>query len=231
MLKAILLTLALFAAPVFTQAQFGINGSYRTATAPDWDLVNTNNGERTELLGAGFAVGIDYWFRLPNYRVELLPELNAFRSTAQIPGSIELTNSLYSLFLNTNIYILDFRGDCECPTFSKSGATFEKGFFLQVSPGISLPVFEDTMPNLPDKSTVTGSPTISIGLGVGIDLGVSDLLTITPLVGFRYYPSLTWKGRFPAIEGDELDNFILESEESHLNQFYGGIRFGFRFDD
>ncbi|MCB9291906.1 MAG: hypothetical protein H6559_02055 [Lewinellaceae bacterium] len=43
---------------------------------------------------------------------------------------MQLSNTWLSLFLNANIYFLDLEGDCDCPTFSKSGGFLQKGLFL-----------------------------------------------------------------------------------------------------
>jgi len=60
-----------------SSAQYGVNASYQTFSASNWEGLIQDS----DLLGAapiksGFAVGIDRWFRLKNARVEFFPELN-----------------------------------------------------------------------------------------------------------------------------------------------------------
>ncbi|MEM1217192.1 MAG: hypothetical protein AAGJ82_15965, partial [Bacteroidota bacterium] len=127
---------------------------------------------------------------------------------------------------NTNFYVLDFEGDCDCPTFSKQGPGLQKGLFLQLSPGWSY--FSQTLnDNLFGVQVTDNISAFNFGLGLGLDLGLSDLVTITPQVGFRYYPSVEW----PAL-GDESP-IILPTEiqaESSLQQLTAGLRLGIRLD-
>ena len=52
-------------------AQFGVNAGYRTNSADGWE--NYFRGQ--DFLNSGFKVGVDYWFRLKNRRVEFTPEV------------------------------------------------------------------------------------------------------------------------------------------------------------
>ncbi|MEO0875957.1 MAG: hypothetical protein AAFY48_15280, partial [Bacteroidota bacterium] len=57
------------------QAQFGVKGSYLTSQADQWEYDGPFGSERIELLGSGWQLGVDYWFRLKNTRIEFLPTL------------------------------------------------------------------------------------------------------------------------------------------------------------
>lgn len=74
----------------------------------------------------------------PNTRIEFLPELHFAAYQADVIDLGDLDARFYSGFLNVNVYLLDLKGDCDCPTWSKSGNTLTKGLFLQLSPGYSL---------------------------------------------------------------------------------------------
>jgi hypothetical protein len=52
-------------------AQFGINAGYRSNGGNNWD----NYLEGQDFIKSGYKVGIDYWFRLKNKRIEFTPEL------------------------------------------------------------------------------------------------------------------------------------------------------------
>ncbi len=115
---------------------------------------------------AGGSVG--YWWRLKNYRMEFFPSF--LMEQSYLPASdLQLGGELI-----TKLYLLDFKNDCNCPTFSKSGVAFKKGIHLEVSPGFFYPT-EDKEWGL------------MIGGGIGYDIGLSDLLTIVPMVGLRGY--------------------------------------------
>lgn len=210
----------------FAQAQIGINGAYRFNDAENWKLVNALSGmEKAKLLGNGYSLGIDYWFRLKNSRVEFLPEINFSISDQELDNEVKLQTKFYSLFFNTNIYFLDFSGDCDCPTFSKDGNSLEKGLFLQISPGISY--LQENM-NSPENKANANDFAFSIAAALGFDLGLSDLITLTPIAGVRYYPSATWEGLATANRG--IKELEIGGETSSIVQVFSGIRLGFRFD-
>ena len=120
------------------QAQYGISLAYKPINADNWEQIISKhqlNAADAEALGNGIQFGIDYWARLKNYRVEFLPELNFSRFTrfwANEDGVIteeKINSNFLGLHLNTNFYVFDFKGDCDCPTFSKQGNDLQKGFF------------------------------------------------------------------------------------------------------
>jgi hypothetical protein len=205
-------------------AQFGINASYRFNDATDWQLQRIGDTDRNiDILANGPAFGVDYWFRLKNVRIEFLPELNYAQFTTD--EILDFEASYYSFFLNTNFYVFDFKGDCDCPTWSKEGPTLEKGLFLQLSPGVSY--MEQAVND--DRTLLESSAfSFSVGAGIGFDIGVSDFFTVTPMVGARYFLPTTWE------DLDTLDTeapgFTVETNESANLQFHAGLRLGFRFD-
>ncbi|MDX1938948.1 MAG: hypothetical protein SFU99_00260 [Saprospiraceae bacterium] len=202
-------------------AQFGISGSYRVHDAKDWKIVYPDQTSQ-EILGDGLSLGVDYWFRLKNYRVEFLPELNVILPqalTAQ-DGS-ELDIKFYSLFFNINFYLFDFMGDCDCPTWSKQGNFAKKGFFVQLSSGITM------LQNAVTTEGVESSANdwaLSLGAGIGFDIGITDLVTFTPMLGVRYFPKANWSSL------EEAKASWTFEQESPITQLYMGARLGFRFD-
>ncbi len=200
-------------------AQFGITGGYRFNDAPDWQ-VTALDGTQEPALGDGLSVGVDYWFRLKNYRVEFLPEVN-FSRFQQANISHEYNLSAFSLFANVHLYPFDFLGDCDCPTWSKQGNFLQKGFFVQISPGVSYLQQTIETESFPLKSNATA---LSLGGGIGFDIGIADLVTLSPIAGARYYLSAPWDG----LSGVSPDS--AKPTESTVLQFFTGIRLGFRFD-
>ncbi|MCB0639363.1 MAG: hypothetical protein KDC54_22210 [Lewinella sp.] len=206
------------------RAQFGFTGQYLTGDAPGW-TARVGSGEPfLELPGDGWQAGVDYWFRLKNARIEFLPTLAYSRQA--VPSAIfdENTDELIAqaghFFFNVNIYPLDLRGDCDCPTWSKEGPTLEKGLFLQLSPGISY--FNLTNA----EGGGDGNLAANIGLGLGFDFGLSELITITPILQARYYPRVIW----PAFEKGLPILFGELEAESELWQYTAGLRVGIRLD-
>jgi len=179
MTRALLLLFILGASLNNLCGQVGVNARYNATQAPDWDL--SGGTQITELPGSGLSYGIDYWFRLKDKRIEFTPELNYFSATVEPSGSVLLTTTLYSFFFNTNIYLLDLLNDCDCPTFSKQSGILQRGFFVQISPGLSLPQFEHDLSRINSTERNTGDLAFSVGAGLGFDIGIADLITVTPM--------------------------------------------------
>ena len=211
-------------------AQLGLTGAYRFNEAPDWAYPAAVSDE-PNALGNGWAVGADYWIPLGQTRIDLLPELNFGRSEQALSllgDPYELTQNAFSLFLNTNFYLLDLEGDCDCPTFSKSGDFFQKGFFVQASPGISYFQYAIQSPESTASAIEDNTLAFSLGLAAGLDIGLSDVLTLTPMAGFRYYFPSEWAGLPETLQTAEPDPLF--ETESDIRQFWAGLRFGIRFD-
>lgn len=211
-------------------AQIGLNAGYTFNDAAEWKIVNGDNANDVihDFYGNNLSFGIDYWFRLPNHRVEFTPEFNYQQNSSTYvydPLNFDLNSSMISFFANTNFYIFDFKGDCNCPTFSKRGPELQKGFFLRLSPGISY--FTN---KLESEGALFENKnfSFSIGAGAGIDFGVSDLLTITPLAMLRYYPELEWSQISTIDVG--IKEWDYPKDLSSLTQIYLGLRLGLRFD-
>ena len=202
---------------VFVSAQVGIAGAYKSLTANGWyDYIRTNSGTDVGSIG-GYAVSLDYWFRLKKKRVEFTPELS-FENYSKTLAGTEYEHQILGFYFNTNLYPFDFASDCDCPVWSKDGNLFTKGFFLQLSPGVwqlSNTIHSDVMVEDEAYSWV-------IGAGAGLDIGLSEFLTVTPLVRFYHSPDNTWSN-LPDVKGEPV------SVDSAVNQFYAGIRLGVRW--
>lgn len=219
-----------FLVAVSLHAQVGLSGHYLSGQAEKWQYTPlSTNQESVDLPGTGWQAGIDYWFRLKNVRIEFLPTLAYSTQEQTIEGefnALDTRANAFHFFFNTNIYFLDLEGDCDCPTFSKQGPGLQKGIFLQLSPGYSLFDFSINNEAIGEEYTADDAG-FNMGLALGLDLGIADVLTITPMIGARYYPSLTW-----STLGEEAGLGLPEKveSESSLLQYHAGIRLGFRFD-
>ena len=218
--------LVLFLISLFStaNAQIGVSAGYKIMPATEWSEAFAANPSAFN----GLEVAVDYWFRLKNKRIEFLPELSYERYTNNHRTERDELR-FYNFFLNTNFYLLDFEGDCNCPTFSKGGNIFEKGFFVQISPGVmrfsseavSQADFLD-----PEQSQSSDSSThFGIRLGAGLDIGITDFITLTPLARYTFIPSI---GR-----DDFGQKFLGDASqaETQLGQLFAGVRLGFRWDN
>ena len=200
-------------------SQFGIRAKYNSNNFTDLNRMVSPLGNN-DLLTSSLELGVDYWLRLKNKRIEFYPEVSYERKKDNTPliGLTQINYSAINFQLNTNLYLLDFTGDCDCPTFSKQSQFFSKGFHVIASPGVKYYSFKGD-----DETSSDSGITWSIALGAGIDIGVNDLLTITPFIMYRISPSLKWGVVSDLVTDPMAENF-------NLDQFQVGIRFGFRPD-
>ncbi|HFA50904.1 MAG TPA: hypothetical protein ENJ95_17990 [Bacteroidetes bacterium] len=218
-MKKIIVPLILFLFSFSLFGQIGINGAYKTFAADEWmELINGFTDINIDSPN-GYYIGLDYWFRLKQKRIEFLPEIG-YSSLSANSSSSNIEINLLAFHFNTNIYPLDFKGDCDCPTWSKGGKFFEKGFFIQLSPGIiksNIDISSDTQ--LTDEKTSY----FEIGMGAGIDIGISDFVTLTPIVKYYITPKTEYWPSEPATD--------FGPAKSNIKQLYAGLRVGFRFDE
>ena len=206
-------------------AQFGINAGLRVNGEMNWQYFTNKDG----FLKTGYKVGVDYWFRLKKVRVEFLPELNfsQFKDdyTSSLDEVYKFKSNIYGLHLNTHIYPLNFKDDCNCPTFKKDGEVIEKGFHFIISPGVN---YFDLSINT--DSYKTNDVVFSAGLGVGLDVGLTDYMTVTPMVLYHRYFEADWEELDKAL--NYLDDIPANaSTNTSFNQFFFGIRLSMRFDE
>ena len=83
-------------------AQIGVSAAYKTFNAEDWFSLEAQSDIESY---NGYNVGLDYWFRLKNQRVEFLPEIS-FGQSSGAYGAGELSSKIINFKLNTNILFL-----------------------------------------------------------------------------------------------------------------------------
>jgi len=215
----LLLAFITFSATVL-QAQLGIRAGYNINNATDWVLEGDTGN--TDLLSDGYSLSVDYWIPMESFRVDFLPEISYSRFNGNRYADVQW----FSFFLNTNFYFLDLEGDCNCPTFSKSGGAFQKGLFFLASPGVT---YQSAILDGFEDAEREGLWAYSLGVGLGLDIGVSDFFTITPTVSYRHFLPVDWKA-LDVYETEEPLFPRIRNSESPINQIYAGIRLGFRFD-
>lgn len=217
----------------FSQAQWGLMINYSSNQTENWKLGDNPDGSFRErsILGEGFSASIDYRLRIPRTRVELLPALGIGYSSrtfteypnASVAAPLEFSVRYTGFNLPVHIYFLDMDGDCDCPTFSRQGPSLKKGLFLMVSAGINyLDLSLENYPENIDQRSWAGN----FGLGLGLDLGVSKQLTISPLFRAIYSPSVHWDKLVPADSSMAIQPDFTTT--SPLLQFQPGIRLGFQ---
>jgi len=211
-------------------SQFGVRGKYNVNSFSGFDnyIDSKVPGNNDKLFPSSIGLGLDYWFRLKNYRIEFLPEFHmGLKSESQITESTSSNLVYYGFNFNTQVYLFDLEGDCDCPTFSKQGPSLKKGFFFNVSPGV-LFMNKELSTETSDPPFKSNHINFKIGVGVGYDIGISDLFTITPMVNYNIVPGVNF---------NELSNISNSTPtpdpeviDSGFRQLQFQLRLGFRPD-
>lgn len=218
MFKSVITILLAVATYVPVQAQFGLTARY-AVNSYDSDINNVD-----AYFGNTVEVGANYWFRLKNKRIEFLPEVYyglSTEATINWPlGSETISQQYYGLGITTQIYLFDLENDCNCPTFSKQGPEIQKSFFVSVTPGVQRRSLTSTLQTM--TATESNNAIIPyLGIGAGFDIGLSDLLTVSPYVSYRLHFA---EYELPtAVE-------VLEPITESLSTLLVGLRFTFRPD-
>ncbi len=116
-----------------------------------------------------YQLGLAYWTRLKNKRIEFYPSIfwQHLSSTNDSPVAIQENDFGSRIWIVA--YPFDFGSDCNCPTFSKQNELLKKGFFMQLSP----------------EYIFTDNGDFSINAGMGLDIGITNLLTVSPSLNYR----------------------------------------------
>lgn len=209
--KLLSLLLLICSAPVFSQVAVKASANFPETR---WSGADTPAEEVFDW-GIGNELAVGYWFRLKNKRVEFLPSI--YYATAS-DGDLDL-QELGAEF-NVNIYPFDFGGDCDCPTFGKQGPQLEKGFFIQLTPGYARYQLESPVADFESGGGFT------FGAGVGMDIGVTNFLTISPIASVRSGTA--------SFGGDlgitDINGQPLGTTSPKLTTLQLGLRALFRFD-
>ena len=202
-------------------AQFGIRTSYNINSAAKWNTFFSGLDARNDdIFSTSVSLTLDYWLRLPNHRIEFYPNISYHQANTTIIGNaVDLSLRQMGAGIIAHVYILDLVDDCDCPTFSKQSGFVKKGIFVLAGIG-----GDYAQKAIDDSSFDDGNLDFKASLGMGIDLGISDLITVTPFVQFQYHPAISWhEVGVPFGEGSG-------NVETSLSQIQIGARLGFRTD-
>ena len=190
-----------------SNAQIGIHSQYIIQDIPQLEVPSYNNTTLNNLYSLGFS----YWFRLKKVRWEISPTLY-YSSQFQTSNDSEdaFSQNSYSIHVQNNFYLMDFKNDCMCPTFSKQGEWIRKGLYVYGAPGFVINEFKINNLGLKKDSQFYGE------VGVGIDIGLNNVITISPSLGYRQLFG--------------VDTFEIIRTKSSYNQLVGGVKLMLRWD-
>jgi hypothetical protein len=215
----------LFFIPFTSNAQIGISAGGTLNRAEGWVITDLNNNLKNNLPGNSLFLSLTYEFSIQKYRIAIVPEVGGALFKNEIADLGTFTNKTFRFQLNTHIYFLDFRGDCDCPTFSKKGSPLKKGLFLNVAPGISY--FANTVNPLTSPTTDYFIKP-NIGTGLGYDIGLTKNITLTTFTNAYFFPRLTWPGLINLLAVPSTGNKTADGE-TNLTQIQAGIGLRYHF--
>jgi hypothetical protein len=215
----------LFFIPFTSNAQIGISAGGTLNRAEGWVITDLNNNLKNNLPGNSLFLSLTYEFSIQKYRIAIVPEVGGALFKNEIADLGTFTNKTYRFQLNTHIYFLDFKGDCDCPTFSKKGSPLKKGLFLNVAPGISY--FANTVNPLTSPTTDYFIKP-NIGAGLGYDIGLTKNITLTTFTNAYFFPRLTWPGLINLLAVPSTGNKTADGE-TNLTQIQAGIGLRYHF--
>jgi len=214
------------------EAQFGMAVKYDRNAYREWNTFASNGKAH----GSDITIGLNYWKSLKDKRLDFLPELtytlkNTYSTTSGIIPSdqYELGLQRIGFVFNTHVYPMDFGGDCNCPTFSKQNDFLKKGLFFILSPGVEY--FISDLKFNGEEQEGRSAIAFKIGAGLGLDIGINNLITISPFVMINYYPSLISSDQWNDVQSllcPECDVVAIENTGNLQTQF--GLRLTFRPD-
>lgn len=212
--------------------QFGVSARIQNNTNKTWNNNYQSVADTSQtLFSSSYEFGVNYWFKLKEYRVEFLPELSyAVSETNPLFSALNVASHTRQSFyfnFNVQIYPLDFIGDCDCPTFSKEGNTLTKGFYWLFSPGIAFHNLSTTMAEGVSAEIADANITsLRIGGGAGVDLGINNMLTVSPFLMYSLNIANNWPEQKTAYEISDSPN----NNSASINQWHFGLRLVFRPD-
>lgn len=226
-------------------AQIGVTGAFTTMNAPNWQKSMSESIDYRFASKAkwkvSYKVGIDFYVKFPDYKIFFLPSIyySKFKQFASYNFPSPFTTdrqfnvNIISASINTNIYFLDIKGDYHNSTFSKDASVIKKGLFFQISPGSSLSInriFQSLLNGSSSGSRYTDiSP--NLGIGLGLDIELSDSKIISPIIRFTRHFNVEWESLVDILNFGLPSDSQIENDTTPINQFEIGLRVGLRWKD
>jgi hypothetical protein len=209
---------------LMAQAQIGLmlGGNFNKGNG--WIIEDKNNTSSFELPGNGLFVGLNYEINLNKNRIAMVPSFQYSHYQNKVNDVGTLSNKLFQFQLNMQVYLLDIKGDCYCPTFSKKGNPLKKGLFITISPGVGY--IENKIQGISSVEK-NFSVTPGLGFGLGYEIGINERLTLTTHVNAIYFPVLKWPGLTYILSLPSSGNRNANTDTA-LQQIQSGITFKYQ---
>lgn len=212
-----------------TQAQFGVRMKYGSLSPESLPVMIELYEWPDQRSLTAFEIGLEYWWKPMERRLEIMPELAyGWHETLQAVSTAAFSSaSSYSasVLVNVRAYPMDFNSDCDCPTFSKDGNFFTKGFYVELGPGIHYTKHEGINPQMPLIDQSSSNTSWRVHAGVGLDIGLSNLITLNPFFSYN------WIGKDDRVQiASRVDPTADPIYEAGATASFVGLRVAFRPD-
>lgn len=207
----------------FAQLEGGLTGGYFMQTIPEWESAVFGLRSNERLLKNGFSQAVDFKIAgFENYRVQF--HLNAGTNYAETSlDTRQFKLRQIDFALSSKIFLLSLEADCDCPTFSREAGLLEKGFFVEFLAGASTYQAE-----MSEEMVISEDKGIAFkaGLGMGIEIGITDRITLSPYVRYQRYFNVNWEGLQTDIAAFDPTAEIEGNDATSINQVSAGLRLG-----
>ena len=223
MKKYLLLFTSLIFFTNLSEAQLGLTVSPTQGLSEEWQVLVENyvTGRQTDFFKYASTATLDFTFPLKAKEWEFAPALHVMR-THNIYQEHDF--DVYMIGLQSNFNFTPFKA-CQDQEFERSR------FYFQLSPGLDFVRMQylliDDELNEPIKKRTDRKLAINGGLNFLIDIELTQLLTISPVAGIRYFPNLSWAGLSKTLSKGDFNNEYDQINWRHLTL---GLRIGFNLE-
>lgn len=207
-------------------AQLGFTAAPTQSLASEWQVLIENyiTNKHTDFLKYGFTGTIDYTFQLKAPEWQFSPTAHAMQATF-ITDLHDFR--IYSIGLQGNFNFIPFK-------LAQQREWPQVLLYFQFSPGIDfvkMQYYDINAENgvfVREERSADRKLAVNGGVNFLLDLKLTDLLTVSPIVGIRYFPNLEWSGFTPAVsQGD----FTSEYDRVNWRQVTYGLRIGLNLEN
>lgn len=207
-------------------AQLGFTAAPTQSMGSEWQVLVENyiTKKHTEFLKYGFTGTIDYTFQLKAPEWQFSPAAHATQATfiADIHDF-----RIYSLGLQGNFNFIPFKA-------AQLREWPQVLLYFQFSPGIDFVKMQYNEINkengvfVREEKSADRKLAVNGGVNFFLDLKLTDLLTVSPMVGIRYFPNLVWSGFTTAVSQGDFTN---EYDRVNWRQVMYGLRIGLNLEN
>lgn len=184
-----------FVSPAIS-AQYDLELLFQKPQYPDWDRLVFETTE-TEAYIFDWKAGIGLGYRIfpHEFRLGYRPGVHIFYGKNEVSftepdPSFEYRIIQSYLSFPVQIFPFDLWGDCNCPTFGRQHDFFQKAFYFEFIPAISIKQLRFTRQDV-GQNAINLAP--HLGVGAGLNIALNKWLTFSPMMSYHIGFAEKWK--------------------------------------